>query len=163
MAAKSQFLQIRVTPGEKAQLVRRAHASGQDLSTYVMDRALPPAEATFLEVVRTLATQADPAYALAELNDLLSQLTPLDFASVVQDVPLGDLSPFLQSYVAAMVDVAADRIDCPPPAWTAEISGLDEPWFATPLPGLRLHLLRSAPIPFKRRNLFVDASVGARV
>jgi uncharacterized protein (DUF1778 family) len=163
MATKSQFLQIRVTPREKTQLVRRARASGQDVSTYVMTRVFPPAEATLLEIVRTLASQPDPAYALAELNDFLSRLTPLDFASAVRDLPLGDLSPFLQSYVAAMVDLAAHRIDCAPPAWTTEISGLDEPWFATPLPGLRLHLLRSAPIPFRRRNLFVDASVGARV
>lgn len=133
------------------------------MSTYVMTRALPPEEARFVAIVRTLASQSDPSYALAELSDFLSQLTPLDFGSTVGDVRLDQLSPFLQSYVAAMVDVAADRIDCAPPTWTAEVSGLDEPWFATPLPGLRLHLLRSAPIPFKRRNLFVDASVGARV
>jgi hypothetical protein len=38
-----------------------------------------------------------------------------------------------------------------------------EPSFATEPPGLRLHLLRSAPVAFMRRNLFVDASIGDRV
>jgi hypothetical protein len=40
---------------------------------------------------------------------------------------------------------------------------LDEPHFATPLRGLRLHLLRASPVAFKRRNIFVDSSVGDRV
>jgi hypothetical protein len=40
---------------------------------------------------------------------------------------------------------------------------LAEPYFATSLKSLREHLLVAAPIPFKRRNIFVDASVGARV
>jgi len=26
-----------------------------------------------------------------------------------------------------------------------------------------LHLLRAAPVPFKRRNIFIDSSVGDRV
>jgi len=29
--------------------------------------------------------------------------------------------------------------------------------------GLRLHLLTHSPAPFRRRNIFIDASVGARV
>jgi len=40
---------------------------------------------------------------------------------------------------------------------------LAEPWFATTLQSLRLHLLRVAPAAFRRRNLFVDAGAGGRV
>ena len=50
-----------------------------------------------------------------------------------------------------------------PPAWTGRVDPLEAPWFATSLKTVRLHLLRSAPVAFRRRNLFVDSSVGARV
>jgi hypothetical protein len=90
-------------------------------------------------------------------------LAPIEFRAAVQDVPLHTLSPFLQSYVAAMVEVAAGLKGQTSPPWTARAEGLDEPHFATPLKSVRLHLLQSAPVPFKRRNLFVDATVGARV
>jgi hypothetical protein len=50
-----------------------------------------------------------------------------------------------------------------PPTWAGSVEPLDRPHFATPLRSLRLHLLRASPVPFKRRNIFVDSSVGARV
>jgi len=163
MATKSEYVQVRVTPQEKAELKRRARDAGQDLSTFVMSRALPPPGERFVAIVRTLSEEPSPAYALAELNDFLSQLAPVEFRSAVANIPLDALSPFLLSYVAAMVEVAATTKQQPPPPWTAKVEGLDEPYFATPLKGLRLHLMQSAPVPFKRRNLFVDATVGARV
>ena len=163
MGNKSEFVQIRVTPLEKAELKRRARDAGQDLSRFVMSRALPPADERFSAIVRTLAEETSPAYALAELNDFLSQLAPVEFRSAVANVSLDTLTALLQSYVAAMVEVAAARKGQAPPPWTASIEGLDEPHFATGLKGLRLHLLQSAPVPFKRRNLFVDATVGHRV
>lgn len=73
------------------------------------------------------------------------------------------LSPFLQNYVAAMVEQAAHKKSLAPPDWVRDIEPLSVPWFATPLSSLRMHLLRAAPVPFKRRNLFVDAAVGGRV
>jgi hypothetical protein len=76
---------------------------------------------------------------------------------------LDDLSPYLQNYLAAMVELASQQKGVAPPAWTRNVEPLEEPHFATELPGLRLHLLRSAPVAFKRRNLFVDASIGDRV
>lgn len=63
-----------------------------------------------------------------------------------------------------MVELAAHRRDVPPPAWVRDIKPLErEPHFATSLPGLRLHLLRTSPVPFKRRNIFIDSSIGDRV
>ena len=41
--AKTQQLQIRVTPAQKAELKRLARRSGQDLSSFVLSRALPSA------------------------------------------------------------------------------------------------------------------------
>jgi len=37
------------------------------------------------------------------------------------------------------------------------------PWFAVPFPSLRPYLLRVSPVAFKRRNIFIDSTVGDRV
>jgi uncharacterized protein (DUF1778 family) len=163
MGAKSQYLQIRVTPREKAMLQRRAAAAGQDVSRYVLTRVLPAVQERFAELLALLATEADHRYVLAELNDLLSPLAPGELRDAVTGAELERLSPFLQNYVAAMVEQACYRRGIPAPAWTTRIAALETPYFVTPLKGLRLHLLRSSPVPFKRRNLFVDAAIGARV
>ena len=62
-----------------------------------------------------------------------------------------------------MVEQAAAQKGVTPPPWLREIEPLVEPHFATPLAGLRLHLLRASPVPFRRRNIFVDTGVGGRV
>lgn len=164
MANKSKQLQIRVTPREKATLRRLARAAGQDLSSYVLSRALPRPALEFERLIDSLGQDGDGRrLALAALNDLLAGLSPVELRDAIGDVDLAGLSPFLRNYVAAMVEQTAHVAGTPPPAWTRSVAPLDWPWFATPLPGLRLHLLKSSPVPFKRRNLFVDASVGDRV
>jgi len=163
VGAKSEHLQIRLTAREKTLLKRAAAAAGQDVSSYVLARALPPARIKVVEVVSLLGGEADDRYVLAELNDFLSGLGRAEFADAVAHVELAHLSPFLQNYVAAMVELASHIRGVPAPAWSRHVQPLDAPWFATPLKRLRLHLLRAAPVPFKRRNIFVDASVGSRV
>lgn len=163
MGAKSRFLQIRVTPREKALLKRAAAAAGQDLSTYVLARAIPEPRVRFAELIDALGRAEDHRYVLAELNDLLTALGAAELRDAVAHADLGGLSAFLGNYVAAMVEQAAHVRNVDPPAWTRRVPPLDAPWFATPLEGLRLHLLRASPVPFKRRNIFIDASLGARV
>lgn len=65
--------------------------------------------------------------------------------------------------MAALVEQAADQKHVAPPAWVGDVAPLETPRFATELKSLRMHLLRSAPVPFKRRNIFVDTGVGIRV
>jgi len=163
MPAKTQQLQIRVTPQQKAALKRQAGAAGLDVSSWVLSRLLPSEPGRFAEIVRVLESEADHRFALAELNDFLHACAPVGFAEAVARAELGRLSPFIQNYVAAMVEQAAAQKDIAPPAWTRDVAPLAAPQFATPLSSLRMHLLRSAPVPFKRRNIFVDAGVGARV
>ncbi len=165
MNAKSAQLQIRVTPAQKAMLKRLARAAGQDVSAYVLARALPEARVRFGEIVRALRDDERYRFVLAELNDLLAGLAPAQFGAALADAPpeLWSLSPHRQNYVAAMVEQASYRRGLPAPSWVGGIAPLEAPWFATSLGRLRLHLLRSAPAPFKRRNLFVDAGVGDRV
>ena len=164
MAGRSSQLQIRITPEQKEVLKRLSHGAGQDMSAYVLSRALPDARLRLARLLEALRDDDQPGFALAELNDLLSGLTSEELCGAVEHADLTGLTPYLRNYVAAMVELAAHRRDVPPPAWVRDVEPLEtEPRFATPLAGLRLHLLRAAPVPFKRRNIFIDSSIGDRV
>jgi hypothetical protein len=163
VSAKSQQLQIRVAPAQKAALRRLARAAGLDVSGYVLARVLPPEPERFAGILRALGDDADRRFVLAELNDFLHSCAGIQFAEAVASADLGQLSPFVRNYVAAMVEQAACHKGLSPPAWVRDVIPLAEPHFATLLRSLRLHLLRASPVAFKRRNIFVDAGVGARV
>jgi len=168
MSRKTQQIQIRVTAAQKAALKRRARAAGRDLSSYVLERALPP-EGEALQGILDRLAESDATgggahrFVLAELNDFLSSRSPDELEPAIAEADLSGLSPFLANYVAAMTEQAAARAGVTPPAWTRAVQPLDEPYFATDLVSLRPHLLRESPVPYRRRNLFVDASVGDRV
>lgn len=163
MGRKSEFVQIRVTPREKQSLKRHAQEAGQDLSSYVLSRALPPVRLRFEELLRSLGEDEDHRFALAGLNDFLSELTAAELGEAVERADLSPFPPFLRNYVAAMVEQASHLKGVRAPVWTRRIAPLDAPYFVVPLKSLRLHLLRSSPVPFKRRNIFVDSAVGDRV
>ncbi|MEE8486911.1 MAG: hypothetical protein V3S56_01990 [Gemmatimonadota bacterium] len=160
---KSLQIQIRVSPDEKAAIKRLALAAGLDVSTYMLMRALPPARRRFAEILRALENEAERRFALAELNDLLVSISDSALTDAVEDADVAGLSGFVQNYVAAMVELAASNAGVAPPPWTVAVEPLEEPYFATPLESLRLHLLHESPVPFRRRNMFIDASLGARV
>ena len=141
METRSEQLQIRLTPREKSTLKRRARAAGQDVSAYVLSRALPSSTDRFAAIVEALKDESNRRFALAELNDALTLLAPIEFAGAVDQVDVQALSPLLQNYVAAMVEHAARGKSVEAPAWTRTIDPLGEPYFATSLNSLRLHLL----------------------
>ena len=169
MSSRTQQLQIRVSPAQKAALKRLARQAGKTVSSYVLERILPPGAGRFMEILDRLRTTRNAGgddegrFVLAELNDFLSSLAPEELGSAIREADLSGLSPFLRNYVAAMTEQAAVRVGVLPPAWTRAVEPLDEPYFATDLVSLRPHLLRESPVPYRRRNLFVDASVGDRV
>lgn len=134
------------------------------MSSYVLSRVLPSPVLDMEDLLVALrgADEEERRYLLAELNDLLSGLDGKEVRSL-EGVRLDGLSPFLANYVAAMVELAASRHGVVPPTWTANVPPLDRPYFATPMVSLRLHLLRSSPVAFKRRNIFIDATLGDRV
>jgi hypothetical protein len=163
MSAKSQQLQIRVTPRQKTALKHLASRAGLDVSGYVLARVLPPGPARFAEILGALEDDNNRRFALAALNDFLHECAPIQFGEAVARASLSNLSSYVQNYVAAMVEQAAHQKEISPPLWVRDIASLPEPHFITSLTGLRLHLLLAAPAPFRRRNIFVDAGVGARV
>lgn len=156
-------MQIRVTPAEKAALRRLAENAGQDVSTFVLSRSLPSARLRFHELLRALRNEDQRGFVISELDDFLTGLPGTAFPDAVAEADLSSHSPFVANYVAAMVEQAAGQKNCSPPRWTMAIDALDEPWFATDLKSLRPWLLAASPVPFRRRNLFVDAGVGSRV
>ena len=161
--AKTQQLQIRVSPAEKARLKRLASRAGQDVSAYVLSRVLSPDADRLAALLGALRRAHDRRFVLAELNDLLTALAPVQFHDAVARADPGTLSPLLRNYVAAMVEQAAGQKGVESPEWVREIAPLDEPHFGADLESLRMYLLRAAPVAFKRRNIFVDAAVGDRV
>jgi uncharacterized protein (DUF1778 family) len=162
VAGKSDQLQIRVTPADKAALKRLARRAGMDVSAYVLSRVRPAAAATLADLLRRLGREAD-RFALAEISDLLNSLAPAEFSAAVAGLDVVRLSPWLQNYVTAMIEQSAQQKGEPPPAWVHDVEPLERPWFAVSFASLRPYLLRVAPVAFKRRNLFVDATVGDRV
>lgn len=160
---KSAQLQIRVSAADKATIQRAAKRAGMDMTAYVMSRVLPPAAILFQEHVAACAHGDVPSFALAELNSLLSSLTPAEMSPAVAQPPSSSLSPFLANYVAAMVEYGCARCRVPPPGWTRAVAPLAEPAFGTTLESLRLHLLTHSPPPFRSRNIFIDSTLGERV
>lgn len=134
-----------------------------DISTDVLS-CVPPAPAkAFQQAVTAPSRPADPSYALAQINSLLSGFTATELRQAVAAAPQAALSPFLANYVAAMTEMACNIHDVPVPTWTARIEALPEPAFGSTLPSLRLYLLTHSPAPFRRRNIFIDSSLGKRV
>ena len=100
------------------------------------------------------------AYPLAELNDLLTAADGDD----VRSLPRPEISDqYRLNYVTAMVELAAHRAGVVPPLWTSAIPPLDRPRFIDSSMRLRAHLLTASPPPFRRRNIFIDSSLGDRV
>ena len=164
---KSEQLQIRVSLQEKELIqarAARAARAGVDVSKWVLQQVLPAAERGFQQLCTELANNPHArSHVLAELNDLLTGLSAKDFRAALQNSPNSPLPDFEMAYVAAMVEQAASIRQVTPPAWTARIRSIDQPWFASSLLSLRLHLLLRSPPPFRRRNIFVDSSIGDRV
>ena len=159
---KTDQLQIRVSPSEKAAIQRAAKRAGLDMSSYVLSRVISVPANRFQACIAA-AAGLNSSYGLAELNNLLTKLSSLELEGAVATAPSASLSPFLANYVAAMVELACALRAIPIPHWTRTILPLADPWFGSSISSLRHYLLISSPAPFRRRNIFIDASLGSRV
>lgn len=164
MARKTAQVQIRLSPAQKRQIERQARQAGRSLSAWILESLLPGSGGRFEVLCAALAdaTSNRERLILAEIHDHLESMAPGDLESSLPR-PEARLSAYRANLLAAMVEFAARRKGVSPPAWVAEIAPLERPVFATKLASLRLHLLLHAPVEFRRRNLFVDATVGDRV
>lgn len=164
MENRNHYLQIRVTAAEKAAIRRAAEKAGQDMSGWILDKLLPAPQREFQRLAKSLASSPENRrFIFAELNDYLSGMDKRQLSQAVSEPPKAGLDNYAAAYLAAMIETAAHRQDIDPPRWTADVPGLPEPVFGSSLPGLRLHLLTHSPPPFRRRNIFIDSSIGDRV
>jgi uncharacterized protein (DUF1778 family) len=161
-ARKTTQLQIRVTRSEKHAIQRAAARTGLDLSAYVLRRVISMPAQAFASAVSTVE-RGDARFALAELNALLTRFTAAELREAVADSVPRLLAPYLSNYVAAMVEMACARRAVAVPAWARAIAPLTKPVFGSTLQSLRLHLLRHSPAPFRRRNIFIDATLEDQV
>ncbi len=161
--AKTDQLQIRVSPAEKALIKRTAKRANMPMSDWVLSKLLPDPQQRFQALVRALRKADDASYVLASLNDFLTPLSAGELISAVYEPPSVILSDYFSNYVAAMIELACYRNAVGSPSWLNDIPRLSEPVFITSLKSLRLHLLLHSPPPFRRRNIFIDASIGDRV
>ena len=160
---RSEQLQIRVSPAEKAAIRRAAEHAGLDMSAYVLGRALPTPAIRLQACIEDCAGPAPPSFGLAELNTLLTSWTAAELRSAIDAPPTTALTPFLSNYIAAMIEQACERRSVRVPPWVRAVAPLPEPAFGSALASLRLHLLTHSPPPFRRRNIFIDATIGDRV
>jgi hypothetical protein len=163
--AKTSQLQIRITPAQKHELQRRAYQAGLSLSAWALAQLLPKAQTQFQSLTHELASADAGAesFALAALHDYLAREPDATLVKATAEAPNAKLSPFAYAYLAAMVEYTLVGRRIPLPTWVQHAGALDEPYFASSLLGLRVHLLTTSPAAFRRRNLFVDATVGSRV
>ena len=116
--------------------------------------------ATFIRLTAAVGAAGRISYPLADLNDLLTE-APAEEIGTLPRPSLTD--PYRLNYVTAMVELAAHRAGIVPPLWTAGVEPLPAPVFIDSSIALRAHLLTASPPPFRRRNIFIDSSLGDRV
>lgn len=162
MSSRNHQLQIRVSESQKEAIRTAARRAGVGMSEWVLARLFPEPAERLTALARRADADGSPA-AWAEIIELLQRRTRVDFQAAVRDLQVEGLSRFTANYLAALVEETADRLGELPPPWTARVAPLPSPWFGTELRRVREHLLLSAPVAFRRRNLFVDAGVGDRV
>ncbi|MDA1076061.1 MAG: hypothetical protein O3A63_15070 [Proteobacteria bacterium] len=161
---KTEQLQIRLSSEQKASIKAQAAQSGEDVSRWVLRRLLPPGALELEHLVEALSSpRTDRPLKLAAIHDFLERQTATDLKIAVGALNLSRLTPFEANYVAAMIETACSNKHVTPPEWLDDILVLPDPWFASNLKSLRLHLLTSSPPPFRRRNLFIDSTLGSRV
>lgn len=162
MAGKTAQLQIRVTPEQKRSLKRLAREAGMDMSSWILDRVLPPETVKFQALARKLANSEEGRFALAELEDFLRELPAGAFARATSDGPRAALDSITLNHLAGAIDRAARKRGVATPMWVKQTPIPAAPTFGTQLLSARFHLLTNSPVALRRRNVFVDASMDER-
>lgn len=160
---KSSHLQIRLTVAQKEAIRKASAAAGLEMTEWILKKIFPGPKVKFLLLLNALKlveNKPDRRFVLNDLNAFLSGLDAHLLTEVVMDDPGLSFGALMENYVAAMVEEACVRQGCHPPQWSSECRGVKEPYFATAMSSLRLYLLCNAPVAFRKRNIFVDSTVG---
>lgn len=160
-ANKSEYLQLRVSHAQKKQIKHLADSEGRDMSAWILSKLFPASKLQLEELINKIGNNS--SFVFAEINDFLSKISARELENAIQGLSLEQLGAFEQNYLAAMIELACEKKLIKPTDALLKISPLSSPWFASNLEGLKLHLLLNSPAAFRRRNIFIDSSVGDRV
>jgi hypothetical protein len=162
--AKDTHLQIRLSKAQKALIFKSAKTCGKDVSKWVLEKILLDKRKEFFEICKRLSVNIkNRSFSFAELSDFLFQLSKHDFSETLSYRPDISMSDENWNIISAMIENIAHKNNFPCPSWVRDVPPLENPLFATELTSLKTYLLINAPIAFRKRNIFVDASVGDRV
>ena len=79
------------------------------MSDWVLSKVLPRRQAAFEAKIQAISKAEQPRYAVADLNEMLTALTPTEFDLAVSEPPRTKLSLYWENYVAAMVETAGRK------------------------------------------------------
>lgn len=164
MSPKTTWLQLRVSPEQKAKIRAAADAAGFDLSTFVLSKVLRPEVSEFDGLIGWMLEAPASHVPLAEFVDYLQTL-PAARGDELAAKParFDELPPLKQNLVCAWIEHRAQLWGVRPPAWVNTVPSLAEPYFAGGLINLRPYLLVVSPVVYRRRNLFVERGLGSRL
>ncbi len=148
--------QVRVLPAQRKGITFTIKKAKMGISKLVLGQK-------FQHLVKDLKCNPQKNYPLAEIHDLLQSVTTSEFEHMVSEPARIHLEPYWENYVAAMVEHAAAQRGLSAPPWVSKIKPLNDPVFGSNLKSLRLYLLTHSPVSFRKRNIFIDATVGQRV
>jgi len=160
---KTEQLQIRLSSVEKKRIKNAAKRANLPMSDWVLGRLLPNSHMRFHQIIAEMRNADNNSYALASLNDFLTQLTADEFIDSLHEKPPLPDDQYMANYIAAMIEYTAHKNRLVAPNWVTEITPLKKPRFASNLESLKLHLLCNSPPPFRCRNIFIDSTVGDRL
>ncbi len=160
---KDEFLQIRLSSKQKEIIRGAAKNAKTDMSSWVLAKIINNQSEEFLKVVEKLVSSQKQSYNYAEIHDLLMKLDNNVFSKTVEFSPTKELNSFQLNYIAAMVEQRAMQLSEKAPSWCSDIKSLEAPCFGTSLKSLNLYLLLNSPLAFRKRNIFIDSTVGQRV
>lgn len=148
---------------EKQWIQKKAKELDLDMSVWVKQLLFSQKNQTYMNLMDAISNSKFSKEALAHFNDFLDRLPAKDFVETVMEIPGIFKDTFHGNYIAAMVEMAAHQKKVAPPSWTKKYTGMEEPYFASSFENLRFHLLVSSPIPFRKRNIFIDSTIGDRI
>ena len=160
---KTSHIQLRVSLHEKTVIRKAAARAGLNMSEWILSHLFLKSRVKFLSILKTLKLAGETSerpYVLHELNAFLQGLNGPQLSETVAEEHEISLPEFLDNYVAAMVEKACLNKNCQAPIWLARRTGLKTPYFGSDLASLRLFLLCNSPAPFRKRNIFIDATIG---
>lgn len=136
-----------------------------DISAYLLSKAGLDLRAKWDGLAGDLERADDEkiSYVWAAIIDFLTPLSRQDFQDLFANEPAWSLSDFKENYLVGLIERVAQNLNIPAPNWALDVNPLADPYFPEEHPKLRVYLMLHGDPIFRRRNIFIDSSIGGRV